>query len=412
VIRRFKLGFLWIGWLVSGLGCLLGSETYTNPIIGNGADPWIVYQGGYYYLTYTTGSSVQIYRATRLAGSNGIGHAPIVAAFYPPAPYNQNVWAPELHFIGGKAYVYYAADDGANADHRMFAAESDVAGPTFSFKAKGKVYDPTSDRWAIDGTVLETTNGALYFIWSGWPGTQDGLQNLYIAPMSDPVTISGPRVLLATPNQTWESWIEEGPEVLQKDGRVFIVYASNLSWTDNECLGMLENSDGNYLSPASWTKSSAAVFSTYVGSNGAVYGPGHCGLTKSLDGTQDILFYHAAKYSGAGWNRDIRMQSFTWTSAGVPNFGKPIPAGIPIPIPSGDSYTPARVGTINSQPNGLVQLDVFAPLPLQTNQWDLQFSTDLLQWTTETNVPGMQFSIHFVEAPSATNRFYRVESYR
>jgi GH43 family beta-xylosidase len=412
VIRRFKLGFLWIGWLVGGLGCLLGSETYTNPIIGNGADPWIVYQAGYYYLTYTTGSSVQIYRATRLTGSNGIGHAPIVAAFYPPAPYNQNVWAPELHFIGGKAYIYYAADDGVNADHRMFAAESDLAGPTFSFKAKGKVYDPISDRWAIDGTVLEATNGTLYFIWSGWPGTQDGLQNLYIAPMSDPLTISGPRVLLATPNQTWESWIEEGPEVLQRNGRVFVIYAANLSWTDNECLGMLENTDGNYLNPASWTKSPVSVFSTYVGTDGAVYGPGHCGLTKSLDGTQDILFYHAAKSSGAGWTRDIRMQAFSWTPGGVPNFGKPIPAGIPIPIPAGDSYTPAHFETIAPQPDGMVHLNVFAPLPLQTNQWAVESSADLLSWTTETNVPGMQFSINFVDAPSATNRFYRVESSR
>ncbi len=196
------------------------TETYTNPIIGDGADPWITYQAGHYYFTYTTGSSVQIHRATRLAGTNGISAAPVVSAFYPPPPFNKEVWAPELHFLRGKAYVYYATDDGLNANHRMFVAESDTTGPNFSFTFKGKIYDPATDRWAIDATVLEATNGLLYFIWTGWPGTQDGLQNLYIAPMSDPLTISGPRMLLATPNQTWESWIEEGPEVLQKDGRV------------------------------------------------------------------------------------------------------------------------------------------------------------------------------------------------
>jgi GH43 family beta-xylosidase len=388
------------------------SETFTNPIIGDGADPWIVYQAGYYYLTYTTGSSVEIYRATNLAGTNGIGHAPIVAAFYPPAPFNQNVWAPELHFLGGKAYLYYAADDGNNADHRIFAAESDKTGQTFSFTAKGKVYDPTTDRWAIDGTVLEATNGSLYFVWSGWPGTNDGLQNLYIAPMSDPLTISGPRVLLATPNQTWESWIEEGPEVLQKNGRVFLIYAANLSWTDNECLGMLVNTDGNYLNPASWAKSSAPVFATFVGTNGAVYGPGHCGLTKSLDGTQDWIFYHAAKYSGAGWSRNIRMQSFSWTAAGYPNFGQPIPAGVPVPIPSGDAFTPARFNAITPQPDGTIRLDISAPLPLVTNQWRLELSPDLSQWSTVTNIPGLQFSIDFVDGPSNSNRFYRIESAR
>ena len=388
------------------------TETYTNPIIADGADPWVIYQAGYYYLTYTTGSSVLVYRSTRLAGTNGIDQAPIVAAFYPPAPFNQDVWAPELHFLGGKAYLYYAADDGNNADHRMFVAESQGTGPTFSFSAKGKIYDPTSDRWAIDGTVLEATNGALYFIWSGWPGTTDGLQNLYIAPMSGPLTISGARVLLATPNQTWESWIEEGPEVLQRNGRVFIIYAANLSWTDNECLGMLVNSDGNYLNPASWTKSSAPVFQTYAGTNGAVYGPGHCGLTTSLDGTQDWIFYHAAKYSGAMWNRNIRMQSFSWTAGGYPNFGQPVPAGIPLPIPSGDAFTPARFNAITPQRDGGVLLSISAPLPLLTNQWHVQSSPDLIQWTTATNLPGLQFSIDFLDSPSPTNRFYRVDSVR
>jgi len=401
--------FLFTGRAAPSFGAV---ETFTNPVVSNGADPWIIYREGYYYLTYTTGSNVQIHRATRLAGTNGIGQAGVIATFYPPAPFNQDIWAPELHFLRGKTYLYYAADDGNNADHRMFAAESDTTGPTFTFVAKGKVYDPTTDRWAIDGTVLEATNGSLYFIWSGWPGTQDGLQNLYIAPMSDPLTISGPRVLLATPDQPWESWIEEGPEVLQRDGVVFVVYAANLSWTDNECLGMLVNRDGNYLNPASWTKSSSPVFATVTTTNGSVYGPGHCGFTKSLDGTEDWIFYHAAKYSGTGWNRNIRMQSFSWTTNGYPSFGQPVPAGMALPIPSGDAFTPARFETIAPQTDGAIRLVVSAPLPLLTNQWRLEFSGDLDQWITATNVPGAQFSINFVDGPSASNRFYRVKSLR
>ncbi|HVV72981.1 MAG TPA: hypothetical protein VHI52_16010, partial [Verrucomicrobiae bacterium] len=43
------------------------AETFTNPIVADGADPWIIYREGYYYLTYTTGSSVLIHRATHLA---------------------------------------------------------------------------------------------------------------------------------------------------------------------------------------------------------------------------------------------------------------------------------------------------------------------------------------------------------
>jgi GH43 family beta-xylosidase len=413
VIRYPPLIILTLVSFLGGIGgCSFASETYTNPIISDGADPWIAYHEGYYYMTYTTGSGVVIHRSTRLAGTNGLGRAPVVAAFYPPAPYNKDVWAPELHFLQGKAYVYYAADDGNNTNHRMFVAQSDLTGPTFSFAAKGKIYDASSDRWAIDGTVLEATNGALYFIWSGWPGTQDGLQNLYIAPMSDPLTISGPRVLLATPNHTWESWIEEGPEVLQHNGQIYLIYAANLSWTDNECLGMLVNSDGNFLNPASWTKSGGPVFSTFVSGAGAVYGPGHCGFTKSLDGTQDVIVYHAAKYSGAGWNRNIRMQTFSWTQGGLPSFGEPVPAGVPLPVPSGDPFTPPRLNYVFPQGNGVVLVSASAPLPLQTNQWSLESSSDLGQWNALTNLPGLQFSTTFLDGQNVSNRFYRIESNR
>lgn len=29
--------------------------TFTNPVIANGADPWVLYLNGYYYFTDTTG---------------------------------------------------------------------------------------------------------------------------------------------------------------------------------------------------------------------------------------------------------------------------------------------------------------------------------------------------------------------
>ena len=384
--------------------------TFTNPIISDGADPWAIYKDGYYYLTATTGWDVEVRRATRLAGTNGIGAAVPAIVFIPPAPYNWDVWAPELHFIQGKAYVYYAADNGTNANHRMFVVQQ--VGQTTSFAYVGKVYDATTDRWAIDGTVLEATNGALYFIWSGWPGNTDGLQNLYIAPMSNPWTISGPRMLLSTPQLSWESWIQEGPEVLQRNGKVFLVYAANKSWTDNECLGMLVNSDGNYLNPASWTKMAQPVFQTISNATGAVYGPGHCSFTQSLNGTEDWLFYHAAQYRGAGWTRNIRMQRFTWNANGYPNFGQPAFAGVVLANPSGDDFTPALVQSVTPQSNGRALVSARAPLPLLTNQWTLQSSGDLKNWSSLTNVYGTNFSASVLDTSAAPNRFYRVKSSR
>lgn len=386
------------------------SGTYTNPIITNGADPWITFQNGYYYFTDTTGGNVQVRTTTRIANTNGIGATKAVTVFTPPAPYNQDVWAPEIHFFNGVPYIYYAADDGTNNDHRIFCAAGTTNFTGFTYK--GKVYDATTDRWAIDPTVFQATNGSLYCIWSGWPGTNNVIQNLYIAPMSDPMTISGPRVLISTPTYSWESWINEGPEVLQRNGMVFVVFSANESWTDNECLGMLVNTDGNYLNPGSWTKLSSPVLQTYTGTNGAVYGPGGSAFTQSLDGAQDWLFYHAAQYSGAGWTRQICMQPFTWNTNGYPNFGQPIPPGVVTAGPSGDDFTPSRFESVVMQTNGAL-ISAIAPLPMLTNNsWIIYTSSDLTNWAAFWIVSGRYYSAQVLDTSGVSPRYYRVKSTR
>ena len=100
--------------------------------------------------------------------------------------YSRNIWAPELQRINNEWFIYFAADDGNNANHRMYVLQGTTQNPQDPFVFKGKIAAPT-DRWAIDGTVLKMPGGKLYFIWSGWDGFEDVAQNLYIAPMSDPL---------------------------------------------------------------------------------------------------------------------------------------------------------------------------------------------------------------------------------
>lgn len=87
------------------------------------------------------------------------------------------------------------------------------------------------DFWAIDGTVFEY-KAKLYFIWSGWPDVGVGSpQNLYIAEMCDPETICSKRVLLREPKFEWEGpHTLEGPYILQKAGRVFLVFSAHSTW--------------------------------------------------------------------------------------------------------------------------------------------------------------------------------------
>src|SRR4051812_39716523 len=105
------------------------AATFTNAIIADGQDPWAIYKDGFYYYTQTTGGSVIVRRCSRLTGTSGLSNANQVRVFNPPAPNNQDVWAPELHFLRGRWYAYYAADDGTNANHRVYVAEATTSNP-------------------------------------------------------------------------------------------------------------------------------------------------------------------------------------------------------------------------------------------------------------------------------------------
>jgi GH43 family beta-xylosidase len=307
----------------------------TNPVAPSGADPWVIRDGDQYYLCQSRRGSIWVNQCTRL---QDIGQDHWKRVWTPPAntAYSKELWAPELHRINGTWYIYVAADDGHNENHRMIVLEGTTDNAQDPFQFKGKIAAPT-DRWAIDGTVLQMPGSQLYFIWSGWEGFDNVAQHLYIAPMNDPWTISGERVRISSPELDWElnvrPLINEGPQILWHKDKLFIIYSASGSWTDDYCLGQLTWTGGDPLDPTSWIKKPAAVFSR----TNDVFGPGHCSFVKSPDNTEDWIVYHSAKSSGAGWNRQINMQRFTWHADGSPDFGRPVSPGVPMAEPSGDS---------------------------------------------------------------------------
>jgi GH43 family beta-xylosidase len=313
--------------------------TFTNPVVKSGADPWVVRRDGVYYFIQSRGRSLWVSKAKRLTE---IGRGPWACVWAPPrgTPYSEDLWAPELHYLRGRWYVYVAADDGENRNHRMYVLEGTSQDPQAPFVFRGKLAT-IPDRWAIDGTVVQLPGDRLYFLWSGWEGTDNVAQNLYIAPMSDPLTISGERVRISRPEYDWERrgepHVGEGPGMLAHDGKVFIIYSASGSWTDDYCVGMITWTGGDPLDPGSWVKTPRPVFSKTA----EVFGPGHASFTTSPDGREDWIVYHAAKHKGAGWNRDVRMQRFTWNPDGSPRFGEPVAPGVPLAVPSGDALEPA-----------------------------------------------------------------------
>ncbi|MFQ2100443.1 glycoside hydrolase family 43 protein [Aeromonas sanarellii] len=313
-------------------------STFTNPILSDGADPWVVrHDDGFYYYTQTTGNDITLWRTRDIAD---LEHAERKVVWMPAqgAVNGSHIWAPELHRLDGRWYLYFAASAGDMARQRMYVLQSEGDDPfgSYAFPQEtdaGKISD-ASDKWAIDGTVLEY-EGQRYFIWSGWEGDVNEQQRIYIARMASPWRLAGARIEISRPELAWERigtpQVNEAPQVLLgPEGRLFLVYSASGSWTDDYCLGLLTLEGEDPMNPAHWRKQPEPVFSKDEGKE--VYGPGHNGFFTDGAG-QPWLIYHAAKFKGAGWNREIHMQPFHWDEQGLPLFGSPLGAGRPRTAP-------------------------------------------------------------------------------
>ncbi|WP_163881789.1 family 43 glycosylhydrolase [Paenibacillus favisporus] len=316
------------------------NETYNNPVVEQRADPWVYkHTDGYYYFTASVPEydRIEIRRSQTL---QGLGEAEPVVAWrkYETGPLSANIWAPEIHCIQGKWYIYFAAarttetNDGL-FDHRMYVLENDSANPLEgTWTEKGKIRTQW-ESFALDATTFEH-NGVLYYVWAQKDPDIEGNSNLYISEMCNPWTLQGKQVMISTPEYPWEVIgfkVNEGAAVLKRNGRIFISYSA--SATDhNYCMGLLYADDSaDLLDPASWVKSPEPVFATNE-ENGQ-YGPGHNSFTVSEDG-EDVIVYHARNYKEIigdplyDPNRHTRMQIFGWSEDGTPNFGVPVKDGV------------------------------------------------------------------------------------
>jgi GH43 family beta-xylosidase len=306
------------------------AKNFFNVLTQDGADPSVYkHTDGLYYSSYTTGGDIRLWKHSSLSGMESAESVVIWSGCC-------NVWAPEIQFINNSWNIYFAKDDGDNANHRMFVLHNESADP---FKGKwtlSKLSDPSNDQWAIDGIAIKN-KGQLYFVWSGWDNQNNSDQSIYIATMDSPTHINGKRVKISRPQYDWETnttpMVNEGPEIIVKNETISLVYSASGSWTDSYVLGMVNaNVNSDLLNPASWTKNSEPLFK----SGNGLYGPGHHSFTKSPDNKEDWIVYHTARWQGSGWTRNIRAQRFSWSSDDTPYLGLPTDPDTLIALPSGE----------------------------------------------------------------------------
>lgn len=283
-----------------------------NPIItelSRSADPFITFYGGKYYHCYGNVNGLFIECADTIENLDKAEAICIRTG--------GDWYAPELHKIGDRWYVYGAPQEPEWNTHTMAVMVSQGDDPMGPYEFKGMV-GGLENQFAIDATILEY-NGKHYMVWS--------TNKLFIAEMSDPLNLTGEHYLLAEPVEPWEKVlypIAEAPCVIKKDGKIHIVYSASDSQCDDYCLALLTFNGEDILDRNCWTKSSKPLFTK---SEGEIYGPGHCSFTQCVDGekTVDIIVFHANTVSGSGWRgRKVFIQPVTYKD-GYPIFGNSHP---------------------------------------------------------------------------------------
>lgn len=311
--------------------------TFTNPLLLSGPDPWVVRDHDAYYYMHTMGSRIALWRTPDITD---LAHAEQRVVWTPPAegPNAHSIWAPELHRIGGKWYIYYSATASGHKDdsHRgVFVLENSARDPMQgSWIDRGRV---NTRRAGIDGTIFEN-RGILYFAYSPYIGSVSGIA---IARMANPWTIAGDEVVIAEPDKEWENQggrkILEGPEFLiGPRGDIYMTYSAGACWSDNYALGLLHARPGaDLLSHASWSKSALPVLSSANG----IFATGHNGFFRSPDNREQWIVYHANPAAGMGCTpkRAPHLGKIEWTAGGAPRFPQPSGPEVRLRKPSGTS---------------------------------------------------------------------------
>lgn len=307
---------------------------YNKAFIEQRADPYVYrHTDGAYYFTASVPSYDRIIlrKAATLEGLRDAEET-IVWLRHEAGIMSEHIWAPELHYLRGKWYIYFAA--GAVEDKwaiRPYVLECQGDDPIHDrWEEKGKIQRADDDiysfeAFSLDATILEH-RGELYYIWAEKVSVGIQISNLYIARMESPTKLATAQVLLTTPDYDWERrdiWVNEGPAVLKKNGRIFLTYSASATG-EVYCMGMLSiGEEEDLLDPRAWKKERQPVLKS--SREYGIYGPGHNSFTTLEDGT-DICVYHARTYLEIEGdplydpNRHAMAMKLEWDEKGCPVF--------------------------------------------------------------------------------------------
>ena len=277
---------------------------YNTPFIEQRADPYIYrHTDGTYYFTASVPEydRIVLRRSKTLEGLKTAEEKTIWVK-HDTGEMSRHIWAPELHYLKGGWYIYFAA--GEQDDRwkiRPFILECAGSDPYADvWIEKGKIQRADDDIYSFDAFSLDSTvfehKDELYYVWAEKVSVGIQISNLYIARMESPCKLSTAQVLLTTPDYDWERvdiWVNEGPAVIKNNGRIYLTYSASATG-EGYCMGMLSiGEDEDILDPRAWKKERYPVLRSDAPKG--FYGPGHNSFTVSEDNTP-VCVFHARTY--------------------------------------------------------------------------------------------------------------------
>ncbi len=299
------------GELEAGIHELTGRVSYfDNPIIAQRADPYVIYNedDGYYYFTSSWPAymddehgydRIVLRKSKTLEGlADAADH--VIWQAHASGAQSRHIWAPEMHKIGGKWYIYYAANsDPGKWSIRPWVLEctdaSDLTNPDAwaekgRFVNKDGAYTGAFDVFSLDMTTFEN-NGKQYVIWAYKPD----VSKLLMAEIDPerPWELASDPITLTSPEYEWErvnEIVNEGPAVLKHEGKIYVAYSASATGPEY-CVGLLSaDADSDLMDESVWKKSPTPVLQTSDFTD--QYGPGHNSFTVDEDGNI-VIVYHS-----------------------------------------------------------------------------------------------------------------------
>lgn len=299
------------------------------PLVAQRADPSMFKgaDGNYYFVaTAPEYDRIEMRSAKTLMGI-ATATPNVIWQKHAKGPMGAHIWAPEIMQIDGVWYIYFTAGDAEDIWRiRVYVLANKSADPTKGTWEELGPVKIANQSFSLDATIFDN-KGQRFYLWAQQDMARTYNSAILIAKLENPTTLGAKETIITKPELEWEKlgyFVNEGPAVLKHGNKIFVTYSA--SATDHRyAMGLLwADVDSDLLDAKSWHKAQQPVFST----NEALkrYGPGHNSFTKTDDGKQDVMVYHARDYFAlrgsplTDANRHTYVRTVSWKPDGFPDF--------------------------------------------------------------------------------------------